>query len=73
MLLRTNAPELAMLLQSQEDGGVTQPVMMATTGTARKRGEAAQASGESREGSLQESQEVGPERPESDVVERSRG
>ena len=47
--------------------------MMVATGTARKRGEVAQASGESREGIMQESQEVGPESPESDVVERSRG
>lgn len=35
-VLETDGPELVTLLQSQNDGGVTQPVMMVT-----KRGEAA--------------------------------
>ena len=46
---------------------------MVTTHTAQKHGEAAQVSGESREGTPQESLNVGSESSESDVVERLRG
>ena len=66
MLLRTNAPELVTLLQSQDDGGVTQPVLGSGARQPRR-------VGESREGTTQESQEMGPESPESDVEERLRG
>ena len=69
VLLVTDAPELATLLPSQNDGGVMQLVMVVTTHAARKHGEAAQASGEPREGTPQESPDVGPESLESDVVQ----